>query len=186
MPLKMPKTDEAVLNMTPMIDIVFQLILFFLFSLKFKALDYRIESQLPKDRGLAATPEMKTDIPAIKVALFRENAESKDGAYTKIRIAGQDFKLEHDGWTGDRKTNMEIEDRRDKRFAQVQAKIAELARANKELKGEIETPLPKGAAVPHSDVIRVLDAFVGAGITEVNFVGSPAPVPTRRAAPSGT
>src|SRR5262245_25727044 len=186
MALKMPATDEQGLNMTPMIDIVFQLILFFLFNLRFKSLDYRIESSLPKDRGLAATPEMKADIPAIKVALFRENAEKKDEDFTKIKIAGQEYVLKHEGWTGNRSTDMKTEDERDKKFAQIQAKITERSKANKDLKGEIETPLPKGAAVPHGDVMRILDAFLGAGITEVNFVGTPQPIPGGGRKPAGT
>jgi len=44
MALKLERTPNTQLNMTPMIDIVFQLILFFLFSIHFKSLDYRIES----------------------------------------------------------------------------------------------------------------------------------------------
>ena len=182
---RLPKTEEAGLNMTPMIDIVFQLILFFLLNLRFKALDYRIESQLPKDRGLAPTPEMKTDIPSIKILLFRENMDDKNASFTKIKVAGQEYKLDHDGWTGNRKVDQGMEDARDKKYAGIQAKIVELYKSNKELKGEIETPLPKGAAVPHSDVIRVLDCFLGAGITEVNFVGSPAPIPSSGRRPAG-
>src|SRR5438876_472009 len=104
---KIPQADEPGLNMTPMIDIVFQLILFFLFNLRFKSLDYRIESSLPKDRGLAPTPEMKADIPAIKVLLFRENADNKETDFTKIKIAGQEYPLKHEGWRGNRKTDME-------------------------------------------------------------------------------
>ena len=42
-------------NMTPMIDVVFQLLIFFLVNMKFKTLDMKIEAFLPKDRGLAAT-----------------------------------------------------------------------------------------------------------------------------------
>ena len=82
MAVKIPATDEGVLNMTPMIDIVFQLILFFLLSLKFKALQFRIESNLPTDRGIQATPDQPQDIPAIKVSLFRINDEDPARAYT--------------------------------------------------------------------------------------------------------
>jgi biopolymer transport protein ExbD len=177
MPLKMPKTDDSVLNMTPMIDIVFQLILFFLFSLRFKSLQYRIETALPKDRGLAATPQMVQDIPNIKITLFRENAES-DQAYTKLKIAGgQPIVLKPRKWTRDMVEDTKIEDDLDREYAAIQARIKELHDANKELKGEIECPPPKGAAVPHTDVIRVLDCFLGAGITEVNFVGASFPLP---------
>ena len=34
-------------NMTPMIDVVFQLLVFFLVSMKFKTLDMKIEAFLP-------------------------------------------------------------------------------------------------------------------------------------------
>ena len=51
MSLKIQPAADTSLNMTPMIDIVFQLILFFLFNLRFKSLDWRIESTLPKDKG---------------------------------------------------------------------------------------------------------------------------------------
>jgi biopolymer transport protein ExbD len=177
MPLKMPKTDEAALNMTPMIDIVFQLILFFLFNLRFKSLEYRIETSLPKDRGLAATPQMVQDIPNIKVTLFRENADT-DQAYTKLKVAGGNpIVMPVIKWTRDVRADTKIENELDKHYAFVQQRIKELYDANKELKGEIECPPPKGAAVPHTDVVRVLDCFLSAGVSEVNFVGASFPLP---------
>src|SRR5262245_45522099 len=138
MAVKVPKTDEAGLNMTPMIDIVFQLILFFLFNLRFKSLDYRIESQLPKDRGIVATNQIVDPIPAIKVSLFREFEDDPSKAYTKIKIAGSEYKLDNYQWTGNRKTDMQIEDQRDLKFAGIQGKIQELYKANPQLKGEID------------------------------------------------
>ena len=177
MPLKLPPQETLGMNMTPMIDIVFQLILFFLFNLRFKALDYRIETSLPKDRGLAATPEIKQEIPAIKVTMFRENAD-KDDAFTKIKIAGGNpILMPPVKWTRKREQDLLLENDLDKRYAEVQAKIAALYQANNELKGEIECPPPKGPAVPHSDVVRVLDCFLGAGVKEVNFAGAFFPLP---------
>ena len=46
--------EESELDMTPMIDIVFQLLIFFLLSAKFIALEGQLSSYLPKDRGLQA------------------------------------------------------------------------------------------------------------------------------------
>ena len=59
----------------------------------------------------------------------------------------------------------------------ITQKIKDLFGSNKELKGEIETPRPFGDAVPHADVMRILDCFVAAGVKDVNFVGTPAPLP---------
>ena len=46
---------------------------------------------------------------------------------------------------------------------------------NPEISGEIKTPFPKGQAVPHGGVMKVLDSFLAAGITQVNFEGAAAP-----------
>lgn len=183
MAVKIPDTDEAQLNMTPMIDIVFQLILFFLFSLRFKTLDYRIESNLPTDRGIQATADQPQEIPAIKVLLFRINDEDPARAYTKIKIAGTEVNLPVTRWSSDKAENNAIEDERDRKFGGIQAKMMELLKASPDLKGEIEAPLPKGAAVPHGDVIRILDSFLGAGIKEVNFAGAPSPLPKSKGGP---
>ena len=176
MGVKIPASVEQGMNMTPCIDIVFQLILFFLFNLRFKSLDYRIESTLPKDRGIVATNQIVDPIPAIKVSLFREFEDDPSKAFTKIKIAGSEQAHNYQ-WTGNRKADMGIEDLRDVKFAGIQAKIAELFKANPSLKGEIDTPPPKGVSVPHSDVMRVLDCFLSAGISDVNFVGAAAPLP---------
>jgi biopolymer transport protein ExbD len=47
--------EESEMDMTPMIDIVFQLLIFFLLSAKFIALEGQLSSYLPKDRGLQAS-----------------------------------------------------------------------------------------------------------------------------------
>ena len=64
------------LNMTPMIDVVFQLLVFFLCSMKFKSLDMKIEAFLPKDRGLAATPSKPADVPKLVAVLKRQKGEA--------------------------------------------------------------------------------------------------------------
>lgn len=48
--------DSDEMQMTPMIDIVFQLLIFFLLSAKFIALEGQLDSYLPKDKGLDSTP----------------------------------------------------------------------------------------------------------------------------------
>ena len=41
--------------------------------------------------------------------------------------------------------------------------------------GQIDVPAPKGYAVPHGDVVLVLDAFLQAQFREVDFQGTPPP-----------
>ncbi|MHC5039003.1 MAG: biopolymer transporter ExbD [Planctomycetota bacterium] len=43
--------DKAEMNMTPMIDVCFQLLVFFMVTSKFKTLEGKLAAYLPKDRG---------------------------------------------------------------------------------------------------------------------------------------
>ena len=43
--------QETESNMAPMIDVIFQLVLFFVFSMKFIAFEGQLQAYLPKDRG---------------------------------------------------------------------------------------------------------------------------------------
>ena len=85
-------------NMTPMIDVVFQLLVFFLVSMKFKTLDMKIEADLPKDVG--PSPEIvprndpvklvaRLDRPSdgqARVKLDGRNLGSTDDAATWQRL----------------------------------------------------------------------------------------------------
>jgi biopolymer transport protein ExbD len=178
MALKQPPTDESALNMTPMIDIVFQLILFFMFNMKFKALDHRIDSAIPKDRGIQATAQFVEPIPAVKIALFRrEEAGQKPYTYIEINDQPPGYKVPPVKFTGNPFADEKLHDQRYAIFQQIQQRISGLYATNKELKGEIQAPPPKGGLVPHQDVMGVLDAFLAAGITEVNFQGAGSPLP---------
>jgi biopolymer transport protein ExbD len=44
-------SEEVGVDLTPMIDVIFQLVLFFVFSMKFIAFEGQIQAYLPKDRG---------------------------------------------------------------------------------------------------------------------------------------
>ena len=125
MATKLPKTDEAGLNMTPMIDIVFQLILFFLFNLRFKSMDYRIESSLP-NVGMDATPVLIEPEPHIKVSLFRVDGEDAK----EIMLAdprGIFFTTPH--WNGYPAVLLHIPDLKQLSKAELTAAQAELSRA---------------------------------------------------------
>jgi hypothetical protein len=180
MSVRLPAVEETAMNMTPMIDIVFQLIVFFLLTLRFSAPEYRIESQLPKDRGIDKLPQFVSDLQAIKVKLFRKDKELGENAWTKIKV-GSDWetKLPTGLWTGRAEQDEPRLREYEKVYAQLHAKIKEewAKQGNDpEMKGEIAAPPPDGSAVPHGDVVRVLDAFLQLGLTQVNFEGAMAPV----------
>lgn len=165
----MPTMDDSVLNMTPMIDIVFQLILFFLLSLKFKSLDFRFDSELPKGIGFQKTSLPAEPPPRLSVALYRLDEIDPAKARTKMKFAGSEWIV----------PDVASYDERDKTFAALRERLKQVSRATSIVAGEIKTPLPSGAAVPHADVMKVLDAFIEAEIADVKFQGAPSPVPGR-------
>ena len=48
--------EETTMQMTPMIDVTFLLLIFFMCSIKFKLLDGKLAAYLPRDVGVNATP----------------------------------------------------------------------------------------------------------------------------------
>jgi hypothetical protein len=79
---KKEKIEPVPLDMTPMIDCIFLLLLFFLLSCKFIALEGQLSSFLPKDRGLQATaiqPKL------VNVTLFLQWVpEGSDSPYGEV------------------------------------------------------------------------------------------------------
>jgi hypothetical protein len=182
MAVKVPKAEDTEMNMTPMIDIVFQLIIFFMLQLKFKEIDRQIDSNLPKDRGLAATPTQPPDFQKIKIKVFRrefDKAESEQ--YTLVKVDNtHEFHLPK-GWKGYVVEGQDSERGReyDKRMSEIQGVIKAKydAQPDKSLvKGEIVAPPPKGGFVPHEDVMRMLDIFLVVGLRDVVFEGAGAPL----------
>lgn len=168
---RMNVDEDPGLNMTPMIDIVFQLIVFFLLTLKFKSVDSRIDSALPKNVGPRFSAPV-AETPRVVVKLFREGHETPDRAFTRLRVGNR--------WTAD----LPVGDDPRTREAVLDTLVDEIRSVRLALgpdaSGEIKTPLPKGAAVPHGDVMAVLDAFLRAGLEKVDFEGRHSPLPFAR------
>ena len=187
MAVDVPEPEDTEMNMTPMIDIVFQLIIFFMLTMKFKEIDRRIDSQLPKDRGMAATSDFPEEFEKIKIKVFRRNLkEAESEQYTLIKVDNtHEFKLPKN-WKGFANASPEqaaaysavIE----KVYSVVMGKLRAHPGNKDEVKGEIVAPPPKGGAVPHGDVMQILDVFLRAKITDVMFEGKATPLTSRERA----
>ena len=179
--------EAFALNLTPMIDVVFQLIIFFMCAMKFKTLEKKIEAYLPKDRGMAKTPERIEERVTIKVVLKQEQNEGvphfwlfnedvgRTGSDTGVGRLKSDAIYtsaeEKRGYEADHKAfwNRYIA----KKVKLLQDRIEEHYKRDPTLPGQIDA----GAHVRHEYVIAVLDAFMDAGMTEITFVGEPPPRP---------
>jgi biopolymer transport protein ExbD len=174
------------MNLTPMIDVTFQLIVFFLLTLSFHSIDHRIDSVLPKEGQLAA-PALVPDVQPIRVKLFRREKHDPERAHTLIRLndGASDLRLAPGPWPGaaqpaERAARLRADD---EVFAALASRIArswERQRRSPDVEGRIAVPPPDGPSVPHGDVVRVLDAFLAAGMTNVEFEGATDPTMSAR------
>lgn len=75
------ESEEVELDMTPMIDIVFNLLIFFMCAMKFKTQEGLIEAYLPKNRGQSSgTPQIDLNEVRIKLLWY-----SRDGRPTTVK-----------------------------------------------------------------------------------------------------
>ena len=75
MPLKTHQADQPTLNLTPMIDIVFLVIIFFMVGTQFTQIERRIGLQIPevsRNAALTAAPEKRV------VSIFRDGQITLD------------------------------------------------------------------------------------------------------------
>jgi len=66
---RLDPSDEAKVDLTPMIDIVFNLLIFFMCATKIRSTDGVIQAFLPKDKGLGTTPA-QTALTDVRVKLL--------------------------------------------------------------------------------------------------------------------
>ncbi len=163
MPFEPEEAAPVRLNMTPMIDVVFQLIVFFLCSMKFKSLDWKIETTLPDDRGPAWSVEPVREVPKLSVQL-----RSAPGGETVVKSAGVTLGRITDG----------------KGVAALHS-VRALTEAAIERSGGVAgaeqigllCELDAGPRVPTGDVLAVADVFRSADAPKITFFGTPEPRP---------
>jgi biopolymer transport protein ExbD len=153
--------EEAKLDMTPMIDVVFQLIIFFMCNIKYKTLEGRLDAYLPKDVGVnqsAAEPIEKIEI-TLKV---QTEGERRDPKNSSLPWSGKG-RFEYVG----RQITYQIGPRKTADVDEVRKILGQLHREDPERKSTIDCR----PGTVYADMIPVLDAAVDAGFTDITFVG---------------
>jgi hypothetical protein len=168
MALRIPSTDDTRLDMTPMIDVVFQMILFFLLNMRFKADPHRIDALLPRGLGLERTTPIEPPPPTIRVDVHPvERDGRRDG--TRLRLAGGRTWI-----LPAASDDAAVESARQRVKDALAAEIRALHAATG-FPGEIDVPTSRAGLVAHADAVLVLDAFVGAEVRDVKFRGAARP-----------
>ncbi|MFH1227047.1 MAG: biopolymer transporter ExbD [Planctomycetota bacterium] len=134
------------INMTPMIDVIFQLIIFFMCSIHFKSLEGKLYSYLPKDKGMAETTVTDPELDEVRILLSYD--KNKTPLQTMIKIGQREIK----DW--------------DVLFSEVSTIYK--AQINSGAK-PVPFKLDSESKVPVQAVINALNACKRAGISNVEF-----------------
>ena len=83
--------NPVAINVVPMVDVIFCLCVFFMCSFKFKQLEGKFDSWLPKNKGMEGTP---VEIQEIRVAMFWDAENQKVRRQYGARTVDDDAELE--------------------------------------------------------------------------------------------
>lgn len=163
--LKRLASEEHKLPMTPMIDVTFLLLIFFMCTLKFRILEGKLAAYLPKDVGVNI-----------------DDAEPIEKVEIVLRVRNEGTKLNPRGdgpWDGDPSRRFNFADDRLIEFSvgprqttslrDLEERLREIYEAQPDRSATID---PKPGTV-YGDVVGALDAAINAGFTSITFIGAP-------------
>ncbi len=140
------------INVTAMVDIIFCLCIFFMCSFHFRQLEGKMESWLPKDKGVNATPVKNVMIEEIRIFL-RFNPAAADTSTAVRRAVGSKAVTSDDDL---RQT--------------LRSVVADLAKSGISDK-EVPVRLDAEPQVPWKEVVKVLDLCRLEKLEKLEFVG---------------
>jgi biopolymer transport protein ExbD len=163
-----PIDDEITGDMTPMLDVVFQLMIFFMCTIKFKTLEGKLTAYLPKDVGVNPTPPTapleKVDI-VVKVL--------KEG--TKLQPLRDD---PYDPAVGgayrygpDRVLQFQVGPMVTSNPTELMQRLKQLHTAQPDRAATID-PKFKPFSTTYADLVAALNAAVLAGFSDITLKGS--------------
>ncbi len=98
-----PNDNPMAINVVPLVDIIFCLCVFFMCSFKFRQLEGKFDSWLPKDKGSEGLPSLEL-ISEVRVALMWDEATQVLTRKMGVRSIPQDEELQrsileaHQAW----------------------------------------------------------------------------------------
>ncbi len=156
------RDERAELDMTPMIDVTFLLLIFFMCTLKFKLLEGQLSAFLPKDAGKNETPVVPVEKVQVQVRLVDPGQKmNAAGTAPYSDETGQARHTFHG-----RQLSYGLGTQRFDSLDSLDASLAHFADA----KGQ-PCVLQPYAGVILGDVVPVLDHLTAAGFVEISFGG---------------
>ncbi|MEW6741127.1 MAG: biopolymer transporter ExbD [Planctomycetota bacterium] len=158
--------EEIPMNMTPMIDCTFLLLIFFMCSIKFKVLEGKIPAYLPKDVGVNATPIDK-ELEKIDIEIHRLVPAP---TWEQVReLWAQSRQL----WTWDEKEiKILVNNEKCASLRDFYEKISALHQRLPDLKATLY-PMNQGPnIVIYADTVKVVNECLRAGLLDITFGGT--------------
>ena len=169
--------EEVKMDMTPMIDVVFQLLIFFLCATKFKAEEGNLKAYLPKDRG-QGTGKMTKDNKEVRVKLlwFNNNSDQPsddfDPRENHVVLKVGNNVLNDVDYYPDPLLYKSLEKGQTPDYASLTELLRNAAAGysseSAESKGQ-PVIIDARVHVPYKHVVRVLNCCVEAGIQDISF-----------------
>ena len=160
--------EEFKMEMTPMIDVTFLLLIFFLLTIKFKILEGKLSAYLPKDVGVntsQADPIEKVEIQIRVVKAGTKMSPFKDG---KLYNPGPPLNHKRFEYKeGTREVSYQIGPEKTSDLKKVAKRLVDLKGQDAKRPVTIDCR----AGVVYGDMVPVLDSAIDAGFEEITFVG---------------
>ncbi len=147
------ESDEnpVAINITALVDIIFCLCVFFMISFKFKQIEGKFDTWLPKGKGVGGVGADASIIEEIRVAMFWDDVAEKTVRNLRNRRVDDDETLQ----------------------ALIKEAHDDFVRLNKP---DIPVTIDADAKVPWDDVIRVVNLCKRNQIDKIEFaLGAPPP-----------
>jgi len=153
--------DDCELEMTPMIDVTFLLLIFFLLTLKFKTLEGKLSAFLPKDVGVNSSDAEPIEKVEITLKVIQEGKRMDPQDPNKAWSGEKRYQ-----WVG-REISYQIGPRKFSDLDALEKRLVELHKADDKRPATIDAR----PGTIYGDVVPVLDAAIRAEFTEITFVG---------------
>lgn len=143
---KKPEDNEMAIDFTPIIDCAFNLLIFFMVTLKFSTTEGQLSAELPKDVGLSRSYQTPKDLDKLKIHI------------------SYDEKTKRPTYRAGRTTTQKREDL-----------LGEVVRFVQRSPG-VPVEISPDGEVPYAFLVLVMDVCTKAEAKEIQFSGVAAPI----------
>ncbi len=170
--------------LTPMIDVIFQLLIYFILTMKIKSVEGKLLSRLPKDKGPRSIPAEEPELAEVRIYIcaegdIRDHMGHKKGAHEQVEKKNEKCLV----WVDKNEIDwlFKTEDKEGKaghnqgvyqRLAAMTAEIVGRTPSTQDASKLAPVILDADSEVPYEHIIGAVNACKEVDINNVEFVGN--------------